>query len=102
MASRLNKINLWIRHKAHLPIIVIGGAVILVLFFNDETSVQLNMAYEKEIRSLQAEIKLCRDSAEFYRRHYRSIIDGTENLEHVAREQYRMQRPTEDIFIIKK
>ena len=102
MASRLSRFNLWIRHKAHLPIIIIGGVVILVLFFNDETSVQLNMAYEKEIRGLQSEIKLCRDSAEYYRQRRQSIIEGTSNLEHVAREQYRMQRPTEDVFIIKK
>lgn len=75
--------------------------VVLLLFFNDETSLALNMKYEKEINRLSLEIKECRDSAEFYRSRREAIINQTEDLEHLARERFHMQKPTEDVYILK-
>ncbi|MCH5236532.1 MAG: hypothetical protein J1E95_01880 [Muribaculaceae bacterium] len=73
----------------------------LILFFNDETSLALNMKYEKEINSLTEEIELCRDSAAFYRSQREAIIHDSEDLEHLARERFHMQRPSEDVYILK-
>lgn len=61
----------------------------------------LNMKYEKEINRLTLEIKECRDSAAFYRRQHDAILYDSEDLEHLARERFHMQRPTEDVYILK-
>lgn len=88
--------------RAHLPLLLIGSVVILLLFFNEETSVSLNSKYDAEIRNLNAEIRSNRDSAEYYRAKRNAILSGTHDLETIAREQYHMQRPTEDVYIIRE
>lgn len=101
MGKKLKKFNFWFRRKSHLPLVVIGSLVVLLLFFNDETSLALNMKYEKEINRLTLEIKECRDSAAYYRSQREAILNDSEDLEHLARERFHMQRPTEDIYILK-
>lgn len=101
MGKKTKRLNFWIRRKSHLPLLVIGSIVVLLLFFNDETSLALNMEYEKEINRLTLEIEECRDSAAFYRREREAIIHHSEDLEHLARERFHMQRPTEDVYILK-
>lgn len=101
MGRRIKKMALWVSRKSHLPVIVVGGLVVMVLFFNDETSMQLNMQYQSRINELNAEIKLNRDSAAYYKAKREAIVKGTESLEYIAREQYLMQRPTEDVYILK-
>ena len=59
------------------------------------------MEYEREINRLSREIQECKDSAAYYRMQREAIIHDTEDLEHLARERFHMQRPTEDVFIIK-
>ena len=75
--------------------------MVLVLFFNDETSMSLNMEYDREINRLTLEIEECRDSAAYYRRQRESLIHDSEDLERLARERFHMQRPTEDVYILK-
>lgn len=101
MGRRLKQMTLWITRKSHLPVIVVGGLVVAVLFLNDETSMQLNMQYQSRINELNAEIKLNKDSAAYYKAKREALLNGTESLEHIAREQYHMQRPTEDVYILK-
>lgn len=101
MGRRLKKMSFWLRRKSHLPLVIIGSVVVLVLFFNDETSLALNMKYEKEINNLTLQIKECRDSASYYRQQREAILHDSEDLEHLARERFHMQRPTEDVFILK-
>lgn len=88
--------------RSHLPLVVVGAAVILMLFFNEETSLSLNMKYEHEIERLKANIEANDDSASYYNRKRMRLLSDTEDLEAVAREQYNMQRPTEDVYIIKE
>lgn len=101
MSARLKKFSFWIRRKSHLPLVIIGSVVVLLLFFNDETSLALNMKYEKEINRLSLQIKECRDSAAYYRGQREAILHHTEDLEHLARERFHMQKPTEDVYILK-
>lgn len=101
MSAKFKKFNFWIRRKSHFPMLLIGSLVVLLLFFNDETSLALNMKYEKEINKLSLEIKECKDSAAYYRKQREAIIHDSEDLEHLARERFHMQRPTEDIYILK-
>lgn len=101
MGAKLKKFNFWVRRRSHLPLIILGSVVVLLLFINDETSLALNMEYEKEINRLSLEIKENKDSAAFYRTQRESLLHDSQDLEHLARERFHMQRPTEDVYIIK-
>lgn len=90
----------WLSRRSHLPVIVVGAIVVAVLFFDDETSMQLNVQYQQQINRLNKEIRLNRDSAAYYRAKREDVLHGSEQLERLAREQYHMQRPTEDVYII--
>lgn len=62
---------------------------------------KLNMQYQEEIKDLKRKIKECEDSAEWYRSRREALYINPEDLEHVVREQYHMQRSTEDVYLIK-
>lgn len=102
MGRRINKIIFWLSRRSHLPVIVVGAIVVAVLFFDDGTSMQLNVEYQQQINRLNREIRLNRDSAEYYRRKREAVTRGSEQLERIAREQYHMQRATEDIYIVEE
>lgn len=102
MSKKIKKANFWVRRRSHIPLIAIGVLVVMVLFLNDDASISLNMEYQREINRLTKEIAECRDSAAFYRHQREAIVHGEEDLEHIARENFHMQRPTEDVFILKE
>lgn len=102
MGKRLKRISLWLRRSAHLPVFLIGTVIILLLFFNEETSIKLNMEYQQEINRLNKAIKENKDSAAYYRARREAILRGDDDLEHIAREQFNMQRPTEDVYLIRE
>jgi len=99
--KNIKKANFWVRRRSHIPVVIIGALVIMVLYFNEDTSVTLNMKYDREINRLNAEIKEARDSAAYYRARREAIVAGEAPLEYMAREQYHMQRPSEDIYLLK-
>lgn len=100
MGKKLKRISLWVRRKSFLPVLLIGGVVIMVLFFNEETSVRLSMQYDHRISELQDRIKENLDSAAYYRQRREALEHGVHDLEHLAREQYHMQKPDEDVFLL--
>lgn len=102
MGKKIKKASFWIRRRSHLPIIILGTVIVAVLYFNEETSVSRNIEYERQINELKLEIASERDSARYYRERRIAIESGESDLEHLAREQYHMQRPTEDVFIIRE
>lgn len=99
MGRKWKRAALWVRRQSHISVALICLGVILLLFFNDETSITRTRQYEARIASLQAQIKQARDSAEFYRRARLDLQTDAEDLERVARERYNMQKPTEDVYI---
>ena len=101
MSKNLKKLSFWMRRKSHLTLIAIGTVVVLLLFFNEETSLRLNMEYQEQIKTLKRQIRECEDSAAWYRARREALYINTEDLEHLVREQYHMQRPTEDVYVIK-
>ena len=101
MPHWIKRTDFWVRRRASLPLLLVGLLAVLLLFFNEETSMRLNMAYDQEIRDLRKQTKMTSDSAEYYRSKREAILHGREDLEEVAREHYRMQRPTEDVYIIR-
>lgn len=98
--KKIKKASFWIRRRSHLPMIIIGGIIVGTLYFDDETSVKLNMEFDRKINALKKEIALNRDSAQYYRERREGIERGKADLENMAREQFHMQKPTEDVFII--
>lgn len=100
LVRKLKRWNFFVRRKSHLTLFIVGGASILLLFFNEDTSMKLNLKYQDEIKRLKKEIRQCNDSAEWYRSRREALYIGTEELEHVVREQYHMQRPSEDIYLL--
>ncbi|MDE6143625.1 MAG: hypothetical protein K2F94_06080 [Muribaculaceae bacterium] len=101
MSKAVKKANFWVRRRSHLPILVIGSLMVMLLLFNDDASISMNLEYDRQIDELSAEIAECRDSAAFYRRQRESIIHGTAGLERLAREKFHMQKPSEDVFLLK-
>ena len=101
MSDKIKKLNFWVRRRSHLAVIAIGSLVIALLFLNEDASWEHNMEYQEQIKALNEEIKTCNDSAEYYRVQRQQLLTGTEELEQLAREEYRMQKATEDVFIIK-
>ncbi|MDE5652480.1 MAG: hypothetical protein K2I48_03305 [Muribaculaceae bacterium] len=100
MGRKTKKLSFWVRRKSHLPVIIIGTLIVMLLVFNEDTSVKLNMEYQNQINELQRQIKLNNDSAEYYRLRRHAIETGQADLEQVARELFHMQRPSEDIYLI--
>ena len=101
MSDKIKKLNFWVRRRSHLAVIAIGSLVIALLFLNEDASWEHNMEYQEQIKALNEEIKTCNDSAEYSRVQRQQLLTGTEELEQLAREEYRMQKATEDVFIIK-
>ena len=102
MSGKIKKMNFWVRRRSHIALILILGLVVLLLFFIEDTSYKLNMEYQAQINELQKEIKECEDSAAYYRARRQALVTGTEDLEHIAREEYHMQKNSEDVYILKK
>ncbi|MDE6716925.1 MAG: septum formation initiator family protein [Muribaculaceae bacterium] len=100
MSGKIKKMNFWVRRRSHIALILILGLVVVILFFNEDTSYKLNMEYQAQINALQREIKECEDSAAFYRARRQALMTGTEELEHIAREEYHMQKASEDVYIL--
>ena len=101
MSKRSKRWNFWLRRRSHLGVLIVGGIVIMMLFFNDDASWENNMKYEAEIRELNRQIKVANDSAQYYRDQRARLLAGQEELERLAREEYHMQKPTEDVYINK-
>lgn len=102
MSKKIKKLNFWVRRRSHIAVIAIGSLVIALLFLNEDASWEHNMEYQEQIKALNEEIKACNDSAEYYRNQRDQLLTGTGQLEQIAREEYHMQRPTEDVYIIKE
>lgn len=101
MGRKIKRINWWIRRRSHLPVILLATGVVALLVFNEETSLEKADMLDDEIALLDAKIKEARDSTRYYLDARRNLLTNAEDLEYVAREQYGLQLPTEDIYIVK-
>lgn len=98
--KKTKKMSFWMRRRSHIAPLLIGSLVIALLFFNEDTSWKNNIKYQAQIKSLQEEIKACNDSARWFRERREQLLTGNEELEQIAREEYHMQKPTEDIYLL--
>lgn len=102
MSNRIKRFNFWVRRRSHIAVIAIGSLVIALLFLNEDASWEHNLEYQEQIKALNEQIKMNNDSAEYYRQQREKLLTGTEELEQIAREEYHMQKATEDIYLIKE
>lgn len=100
MSSFSRKTAYWFKRCANIPLLIIGVFFIGILLLNEDASFTQSMVYEQEIVRLKKEIKENKDSAAYYRSRRQAIERGDDALEFIAREQYHMKRPTEDVFLL--
>lgn len=101
MGKKIKKLNWWVRRRSHFALLAIGTLFVLLLVFNDDASWRHNMEYQEEIKALNVKIKECHDSAAYFKQQREKLLTGNEELEQIAREEYRMQKPTEDVYLLK-
>lgn len=100
MGKRIKRFRLWFTNHIPVPLLLIGTVVVVILCMNEDVSLTRNYSYQQEIVSLKKEIKQNRDSAAYYKEKSRELTNSPEDLEHIAREQYHMQKPDEEIYIL--
>lgn len=99
MNERLSDIYTWSRRYLSLTSVAIICALVYVLFFCDN-SISDTYTYTKEIDRKQAEITANMDTIRYYESLLKKLSTDPETMERIVREQYHMQRPNEDIYIV--
>lgn len=88
----------WIPKWFNLPSLIFLGFIVMMLFFGEYNFMEISKQ-KSEINNLNAQIKSTEDSALYYEQKYRELDTDKESLEKLAREQYRMKRTNEDVYI---
>ncbi|MDE6306423.1 MAG: septum formation initiator family protein [Muribaculaceae bacterium] len=88
----------WLRRYVSLTLIVVVAFVFFVLFFNDNSILQ-SFEYNRQIQSLKDEIRSNEDTLRYYQELNDRLDTDPETMERIVREQYHMQRPSEDVYV---
>ncbi|MCM1292019.1 MAG: septum formation initiator family protein [Bacteroides sp.] len=88
------------RYLFNFSLITIVAVLTYILFFTD-TSVQTTYYYERQADDIQREIRLEQDSLQYYRDLNRQLASDPSTVEKEARQKYHMQRPHEDVYVIR-
>lgn len=88
----------WCHRYLSVSAVAVIGALTYVLFLNDNSVID-HYEYEARIRELRHEISLNRDTLEYYRTLNDRLDTDRSTMEQIVREQYHMQRPSEDIYL---
>ena len=75
------------------------GLIVYILFFSDN-SVSETYMYDRQINSLNMAIRQAGDSLDYYRNLEQRLNTDPAAMEQVVRENYHMQRPDEDVFVV--
>lgn len=89
----------WCRRHFSLPAIAVIAFIIYLLFFNSNSCSRLHELKQQELE-LQTEINTVQDTISHYRELNRRLETDPATLERIGREEYRMQMPDEDVFIV--
>ena len=87
------------RHKVNKYQVTIA-IFLVVTFFIGDNSLLDGIRYESKIKSLQKDIEICKKENDDKVRQLNALQGDGEALEKFAREQFRMTKPNEDLFII--
>ncbi len=99
MSNGLKKTLRWCRRYIRFSFVATAGIIVFVLFFNDN-SIMNAYEHEREIERLKAEIQDNMDTLEHYQQLILSLETDPETMERIVREEYHMQRPNEDVYVI--
>ena len=99
MKLNFKSVYAWTQRYISMTFIIVVAFVCIVLFFN-ENSVLKSMEYNERITELKKEIKSNRDTLEHYNSLNHALDTDPEAMERIVRENYHMQRPNEDVFIV--
>lgn len=100
MGKRIARFKLWFHNHVPVPLLLIGAVFVVILLLNEDVSLKRSYAYLHRIGVLKKEIQINQDSAQYYRVKAQELKTSSEQLEHIAREQYHMQKPDEEVYIL--
>lgn len=90
----------WGRRYISFTLLIVVAYLTFLLFFN-ENSMMRSIDLDRTIDSLRTEIRVNQDSLEYYKALNNRLSTSPEEMERVAREQYNMNRPDEDVYVFK-
>ena len=73
--------------------------VIFILFIDENSCIQ-RVRYDRQINDLRQQIAAQNDTTDYYNRQIERLKTDKNEVEQIAREQYYMSKPSEDIYII--
>ncbi|MCH5215448.1 MAG: septum formation initiator family protein [Muribaculaceae bacterium] len=82
----------------NVPLLILVVSFVVILFVQ-ENNIFVIQQHNNQIRELKQEIARVNDSTEYYLRKTRELNTSREELERISREQYRMKKEKEDVFI---
>ncbi|MCK9180017.1 MAG: septum formation initiator family protein [Bacteroides sp.] len=88
-----------LRNHKQLKYIVTIAIFLLIIGIIDQNSLIKRAKYNREIRLLQNEIKRYQQEYDNSTKKLNELLENPENLERIARENYLMKKPDEDIFV---
>lgn len=80
--------------------IIIVLAILVILFFFSDNSIQNRLRLESQIKDLETQIEFYKNQSEVDRAKLEELQSSDENLEKFARENYFMKKEDEEIFVI--
>lgn len=89
--SRIRKVNKYI-----LSVVIF----FVITFVLGDSNIVKQIQYSRQIHNLENQIEFYRQQKAQNEEKLRALHSSDENLERFAREQYRMTKPNEDLFII--
>lgn len=93
-----NLTSVWAFIRRHKYLITIVGFVVIIGFL-DENSLLRRAAYQQEIHTLNREIEKYRKEYEESTERLNEITANPDAIERIARENYLMKKPDEDIYV---
>lgn len=99
------KIVAWIKKYVfgiNKYVLVISLFLIVFLFSSGESNFFKRIKYDQQIQALRTEIEKYEKELEANKQRLESLKTDKEGLEKFAREEYRMKKSDEDLFVIKK
>ncbi|MCD8178880.1 MAG: septum formation initiator family protein [Tannerellaceae bacterium] len=75
---------------------------LILAFTAGDSNLYMRYTYQEKIRSLEKEISYYEKEIEENRKKLEDLQTNKEGLERFAREEYKMKRPNEDIYLVRK
>lgn len=97
--DRLNAVLKWLKPFLNKYLITCLVFVVFVVFVDENNAIK-RWKYQKEISGLKKEIRHYRDMSEKSEKQLKRLQSVDAELERVAREEYLMKKPNEEVFLI--